>query len=140
LAIDFFNSKNLELQLNIKEVIKRFEKIAFFEHFKVGQLNFIFVFDKEILCYNNKFLQHNYNTDVISFDYSESVFIEGDLFISIESVEKNSREYKTSFKRELYRVMIHGLLHLMKFDDKKSSDLKVMREKENYYLKLFNKL
>ena len=140
MAINFFNSDNIELRLNKNEIIKRFEKIAFFEHFKIKQLNFIFVLDKEILLINNKYLKHSYPTDVISFDYSEAQFLEGDLFVSIDSILINSKKFSIKFKDELYRVMIHGLLHLMKFNDKTLFEIKVIRRKEFYYLRLFSNL
>jgi len=140
LEIEFFNSENKELFLNKKEIEKRFEKIAFFENYKIKHVNFVFVTDRTIFLLNSKFLNHYYPTDIITFNYCKSVFIEGDLFISLDTVRINAKFYNNSFKSELYRVMIHGILHLMKFNDKTIIDIKKMRIKENYYLKLFKNI
>ncbi len=137
MIIKFYNSDIVELNLNKKYLKRRFEKIAFFEKYKVGIINFIFVLDKNIYLLNKKYLNHYYLTDIISFDYSKSVLLEGDLFIGVKTVLKNSAKFNNSFKLELYRVMIHGMLHLMKYNDKKYSEFKLMKKKENYYLKLF---
>jgi probable rRNA maturation factor len=140
LAIELFNSEKVELHLNKKNLEERFEKIAFFEHYKIKLINIVFITDKTIILLNNRFLNHNYPTDVIAFDYCHSIFIEGDVFISVDSVRLNSKLYNNNFKSELYRVMIHGILHLLKYDDKKEKDIKVIRKKEQYYLRLFENI
>ena len=85
---------------------------------------------------NQRFLQHDYFTDIITFDYCEGERISGDLFISIDSVRENSIEYGTDFNEELNRVIVHGILHLIGYDDHSDEDVSVMRSKENYYLSL----
>ena len=83
-----------------------------------------------------KYLQHDYFTDIITFDYCEGSVLNGDLFISVDSVRENALFYGVDFKEELDRVMVHGILHLIGFDDHADDDVKIMREKENYYLSL----
>ena len=85
-----------------------------------------------------KYLQHDYFTDIITFDYCEGNVLNGDLFISIDSVKENSEFYKTGFQDELNRVIVHGILHLIGYDDHSEEEIKVMRSKEDYYLSLRN--
>lgn len=115
--------------------MKRFEKIAFFEKYQIEIINFMFVSDRTIVILNRKFLHHFYPTDIITFDYSNKKIISGDIYISLDTVMYNSKTFGVAFKEELYRVMIHGLLHLMNYDDKNIVDKAIMRKKENYYLK-----
>ena len=103
---------------------------------KIGQVNIIFCSDNYILDINQKYLQHDYFTDIITFDYCENDVLSGDLFISIDSVRENAIFYKTEFTDELNRVIVHGLLHLIGYDDHSDEDIKMMRSKENYYLEL----
>ena len=103
---------------------------------KLGAVNIIFCSDNYILDVNMKFLQHDYFTDIITFDYCEGDVLSGDLFISIDSVRENALFYKTEFPDELNRVIVHGLLHLIGYDDHSEEDVSVMRSKEDYYLSL----
>lgn len=103
---------------------------------KLGQVNIIFCSDNYILDINQKYLQHDYFTDIITFDYCEGNVLSGDLFISVDTVRENSIFYKTEFEEELNRVMVHGLLHLIGYDDHTEEDQKTMRSKENYYLEV----
>ncbi len=103
---------------------------------KMGNVNIIFCSDNYILDVNMKYLQHDYFTDIITFDYCEKDYISGDLFISIDSVRENASFYGTEFSEELNRVMVHGILHLIGYDDHNDDDIKMMRFKENYYLDL----
>ncbi len=103
---------------------------------RLGDINIIFCSDSYILEVNLKYLQHDYFTDIITFDYCEGDKLSGDLFISIDSVRENSVFYGTEFEDELNRVMVHGLLHLIGYDDHSESDIAQMRAKENYYLEL----
>lgn len=102
----------------------------------LGDINIIFCSDNYILDINQKFLQHDYFTDIITFDYCEGERLNGDLFISVDSVRENAIEYGEEFDRELARVMVHGILHLIGYDDHTAKDQKVMRSKEDYYLSL----
>lgn len=103
---------------------------------RIGNINIIFCSDNYILDINQRYLQHDYFTDIITFDYCESDRLNGDLFISIDSVRENSVEYGEGFERELQRVMVHGILHLIGYDDHTKAQQKEMRSKENYYLSL----
>ena len=106
----------------------------------LGDINIIFCSDNYILDVNMKYLQHDYFTDIITFDYCEKKVLSGDLFISVDSVRENSVYYGTEFEDELNRVIVHGLLHLIGYDDHREEDVKVMRAKENYYLEMRKKL
>ena len=103
---------------------------------RLGDLSIIFCSDNYILDINMKYLQHDYFTDIITFDYCEGEKISGDLFISIDSVRENAAFYGTEFEDELNRVMVHGVLHLIGYDDHTQKDIKMMRSKEDYYLSL----
>ena len=103
---------------------------------KIGDINVIFCSDNYILDVNMKYLQHDYFTDIITFDYCEGKVLSGDLFISVDSVRENSIEFGTDFEEELRRVIVHGVLHLIGYDDHTEEDKKVMRQKENYYLQM----
>ncbi len=103
---------------------------------RVGDISIIFCSDNYILDINQRYLQHDYFTDIITFDYCEGDKLSGDLFVSVDSVKANSEEYGTEFEDELNRVMVHGVLHLIGYDDHTDEDIKVMRQKENYYLSL----
>ena len=103
---------------------------------KIGDINVIFCSDNYILDVNMKYLQHDYFTDIITFDYCEGNVLSGDPFISVDSVRENSIEFGTDFEEELHRVIVHGVLHLIGYDDHTEEDKKVMRQKENYYLQM----
>lgn len=103
---------------------------------RLGDINLIFCSDNYLLDINQKFLQHDYFTDIITFDYCEGERLKGDLFISIDTVRANAEEFGEGFERELNRVIVHGVLHLIGYDDHTKADQKQMREKENYYLSL----
>jgi probable rRNA maturation factor len=102
----------------------------------LGDISIIFCSDNYILDVNVRFLNHDYFTDVITFDYCEGNKLSGDLFISIDSVRENAVEFGTEFDEELHRVIVHGLLHLVGYDDHTPEEQKVMRAKEDYYLSL----
>lgn len=106
------------------------------EEFKIGELNYIFCDDQYLSELNIKYLKHNTLTDIISFNDSLGRLISGDIFISVERVKENAKEFKVSFEDELHRVMVHGVLHFCKYDDKTKEEKKLMREKEDYYLSL----
>ena len=103
---------------------------------RLGDIGIIFCSDNYILDVNLKYLQHDYYTDIITFDYCEGDRLNGDLFISVDSVRENASFYGTEFADELNRVIVHGLLHLIGYDDHTEEDIAVMRSKENYYLSL----
>ena len=121
----------------IKTLLRSYiKKLIECENKKLGEINIIFCSDEYLIEINKRYLNHDYYTDVITFDYSELPKISGDIFISTDMVHKNAEEYTSSFKQELYRVIFHGVLHLCGYKDKLLNEEKLMREKENYYLEL----
>ena len=132
-----YYNENVDFVIMIKLLNNRWLKtVAGSEMKKLGNISIIFCSDDYILDVNMKYLQHDYFTDIITFDYCEKDFLNGDLFISIDSVRENALYYGTEFADELNRVMVHGLLHLIGYDDHSEEDIKMMRYKENYYLEL----
>lgn len=104
------------------------------EGFRIGDINVIFCSDPYLLGINRQYLQHDYYTDIITFDYCEGDILSGDLFISVDTVRSNAREYNAMFHVELLRVIIHGIMHLSGYKDKTDPDSEKMRERENHYL------
>ena len=104
----------------------------------IGEISYLFCNDKKILEINRQYLQHDYYTDIITFDYSEESTISGDIFISLETVLSNSQKYNTPFIQELYRVIIHGILHLCGMQDDSEEKEKEMREAEDRALLLIH--
>lgn len=103
---------------------------------RLGDVCVIFCSDRYILDVNVKYLGHDYFTDIITFDYCEGGVLSGDLFVSIDTVRENALHYGTEFDDELNRVLVHGLLHLVGYDDLTPGQRKAMREKEDYYLEI----
>ena len=114
----------------IKQVAESHGKI-------IGEINYLFCTDERILAVNNQYLAHDYYTDIITFDYSENDTVSGDIFISLDTVRTNSEKFKTNYEEELFRVIIHGVLHLCGINDKTDADAKMMRTAENEALELF---
>jgi probable rRNA maturation factor len=103
---------------------------------KIGSISFIFCSDDYILQVNKEYLNHDYFTDIITFNYNEGLTLSGDLFISIDTVKSNSIEYAVTFEKELFRVMIHGVLHLIGFDDVTDEFQHEMTQKEDEALNI----
>jgi probable rRNA maturation factor len=118
-------------KLNLKKYIKILINT---EKKKPGEISIIFCSDKYLLDINIDYLKHNNYTDIITFNYVEENIISGDIFISIDRVKENSIEFNTIFIKELYRVVFHGLLHLIGYNDKTAVKKEIMREKEDLYL------
>ncbi|TLP80720.1 rRNA maturation RNase YbeY [Maribacter sp. ACAM166] len=108
------------------------------EGFNINELNYIFCDDSYLLKINQDYLQHDYLTDIISFDYVLGKDISGDLYISIDRVRENAEEFSVTFENELKRVMVHGVLHLMGYSDKMDTATAEMRAKEEEKIKLFH--
>ncbi len=103
---------------------------------KIGDIAYIFCNDDKILEVNKQFLNHDYYTDIITFDYSEGKTISGDLFISLDTVKSNSEKFCTDYKTELYRVIVHGILHLCGINDKGPGEREIMEAAEDKALLL----
>ncbi|OSY89031.1 rRNA maturation factor [Tenacibaculum holothuriorum] len=108
------------------------------EGFELGELNYIFCNDEYLHKINVEFLNHDTLTDIISFDYTLGKLVGGDIFVSVERVEDNAKDFNVSFESELHRVIIHGVLHYMKYKDKTEEEKEIMRSKENECLELLN--
>ena len=134
--VSYFN-EDIKFDFKEKRLTNRWLKlVAESEIRRLGDISIIFCSDNYILDVNMKYLQHDYFTDIITFDYCDGDTVSGDLFISIDSVRENAAFYGTEFKDELNRVIVHGVLHLIGYDDHSEEDIKEMRAKENYYLSL----
>ena len=136
----FSENKNFKIS-NKKEIRALLKKICKKENKKISFINCVFCSDNRLLEINKKYLNHTSLTDVVTFDFTTSKkTIEGDIYISIDRVKENAKKYKETFKKELLRVIIHGLLHLIGFLDKTKEEKNTMTLKENEYLSLYNKL
>lgn len=114
----------------IKEIIR-------LEGKNCGDISYDFVCDQKELEINKEFLSHDFYTDIITFDYVENDTISGDIFISVDRVKENAKEFNSTFDNEIHRVIIHGVLHLLGYKDHTKKDNKIMRQKEDEALKLF---
>lgn len=97
----------------------------------IGEIAYIFCNDEKILEVNREYLQHDYYTDIITFDYTEDDVISGDIFISLDTVQSNSEQLSVEYTQELHRVIIHGILHLCGIDDKGEGEREIMEREEN---------
>lgn len=107
------------------------------ENYNLGEINYIFCDDAYLHKLNMEFLEHDTLTDIISFDYTVGKELHGDIYISIERVADNAKDFGVDVSEELCRVMIHGVLHYCGFKDKTDEDAKLMRDKENFYLRSY---
>ncbi|NCC45613.1 MAG: rRNA maturation RNase YbeY [Bacteroidia bacterium] len=109
-------------------------------NFSIGNINVVLCDDEYVLDINKQFLNHNYYTDIITFDYCENTLISGDLMISIDTVKSNAKEYDVPFIEELYRVIAHGVLHLLGYKDSTENEKSEMRVAENNALILLKSI
>ena len=123
------NIKKRENNAWIKAVAAQYGK-------RVGDVAYIFCNDERILEVNREYLQHDYYTDIITFDYSEGDIVSGDLFISLDTVRTNAEQFDQDYEHELYRVIIHGILHLCGINDKGPGERELMEAAENRALAL----
>jgi probable rRNA maturation factor len=132
-------SENIPLPKLPKRVLTAWIKKITAQHKRVvGNVAYIFCDDARILEINRKYLQHDYFTDIITFEDNDGILIGGDIFISLDTVKTNADEYNVSFQNELYRVIIHGILHLCGQDDQTQEDQATMTQLENEALKLLD--
>ena len=122
-------------QIDEAKLANWIESIAKLYNKEIGEISYLFCDDEKILEVNQQYLNHDFYTDIITFDYSEENMISGDIIISLQTVESNSQMYNTTFLEELHRVIIHGILHLSGLNDSTEEEEKVMRDAENSALK-----
>lgn len=134
--IEIHYETEFELQ-NSERIIQNIQELIKEEKLFLGEISYIFCDDEYLLKVNQEYLDHDYYTDIITFDYREENTISGDLFISITRVADNAVELGFTFEEELFRVMAHGVLHICGYGDKTEEEEKVMRAKEDYYLEKF---
>jgi rRNA maturation RNase YbeY len=118
----------------LKQIIKQ---IAIDHGYKIGSIDYVVVSDERLLEINNSSLQHDYYTDIITFDYTENMKLEGEIYISLDRVIENSQIYKEEFHVELTRVVLHGVLHMVGYKDKTKNESTKMREMEKRYITQF---
>jgi probable rRNA maturation factor len=121
-----------------RKTVKLIREIITKEKKKEGELNFIITNDDFVRKLNLQFLRHDYNTDIITFDYSRGNILSGEIYISIDTVQNNSINYNVSLKDEITRVIIHGVLHLTGYGDSTEKEKEIMRRREDHWLKIYN--
>jgi len=131
--INFYTETNF-CHEHEKEYLSWIEKCIKDKDFTFSELNYIFVDDVYLHKMNMEYLDHDTYTDIITFDYSVGKELSSDMYISVDRIRENSEKFNTDFYNELARVMIHGVLHLMKFNDKTEEEIKEMRSQEQQCL------
>ena len=128
----FYYSEDIELPaINQDAVSGWVRKVAETHGKKTGDISYIFCSDEKILEVNRQYLQHDYYTDIITFDYTSGNKISGDLFISLDTVKTNAEKFNTEYNEELHRTIIHGILHLCGINDKGPGEREIVEENEN---------
>lgn len=136
MSIRFFN-EDVDLPVFKRRKISNWLKfVVTSQSKKIGNICFVFCSDNYLLEINKRYLNHDYFTDIITFDYVENNLVSGDIFVSLDRVLENSLDYNVSYNNELFRILIHGVLHLLGFNDKLEDDKVIMTEKEDFYLKM----
>ncbi|MCD8177810.1 MAG: rRNA maturation RNase YbeY [Tannerellaceae bacterium] len=135
MAITYY-TEDIEMPVIKKQVVSNWIKeVAAHHGKKTGEITYIFCSDEKILKVNREYLQHDYYTDIITFDYTQGDKISGDLFISLDTVKTNAEKYNTDYNEELHRTIIHGILHLCGINDKGPGEREIMEHHENEALK-----
>ena len=136
-----FHSADRPIPLRSRELTKRFlENIFRREKIKLASISYVFCSDNYLLQINKDFLQHDFYTDIITFGLSRpGEPVEAEVYISVDRVRDNAKELNIPYRRELLRVLFHGALHLCGYGDKKKREITIMRDREDYYLRLFEK-
>jgi rRNA maturation RNase YbeY len=130
-----YHTEDCSLKFTDRRAVSRWiAETAAAEGFRRGEIAVIFCSDDHLLAMNRQHLGHDYYTDIITFDYTESRVVSGDLFISVDTVRRNAQEYGIPFLQELHRVIVHGVLHLCGYKDKTPAEARQMRAKEDFYL------
>ena len=133
-----YSSENVKMpSIKKREVTKWIRAVAASYGRKVGEVGYLFCDDEKILEVNREYLQHDYYTDIITFDYDEGDTINGDLVISLDTVRTNAEQFAKAYEEELMRVIIHGILHLCGINDKGPGEREIMEAAENKALAMF---
>lgn len=132
-----FHSEQINFSISEEHAVTTWlNEVCVAEGKSLEAVSYIFCSDEYLLEMNRQYLNHDYYTDVITFDYCEADAVSGDVFISIDRVEENAQNVGVSKQDELHRIMVHGLLHLIGYGDKSEADKEQMTQKEDYYLSL----
>ncbi|WP_314321986.1 rRNA maturation RNase YbeY [Prevotella nigrescens] len=132
-----YNAEGVKLPgIKKRETTRWIKAVAATHNRKVGEIGYMFVNDEKILEVNNEYLGHDYYTDVITFDYCEGNILNGDIVISLDTVRTNAEKFGKTYEDELFRVIIHGVLHLCGINDKGPGEREIMEENENKALAL----
>ncbi len=134
----FFHKENVSFSADEEFVVKWVKESIKSLGCALGELSFIFCSDEYLKKINVKYLNHDFFTDVITFDYSNEKLLFGDIYISTDRVKENAKTYNSSFNQELFRVIIHGVLHLCGFNDKTEEEKTLIRNKEDEFLSLID--
>ncbi len=135
-----FTIHNIDFQLEHQtDLVAWLEYAIQQEEFELDHIDYIFCSDEFLLNINKEHLNHDDYTDIITFPMEENPIV-GEIYISVDRVKENAKSFETPFENELRRVMIHGILHLCGYDDHEDEDIEEIRQKENYYLELFQKI
>lgn len=130
----YFHLEEVEFQLGNEEILQDWlTEVIVTEKKELEEINYIFCSDEYLLKVNQDYLDHDYYTDIITFPYRYQP-IKSDIFISVDRVIENAQKHDSTTSHELHRVMVHGLLHMLGYDDHSDEDVKQMRQKEDYYL------
>jgi len=134
-----FHIEDISYTVKNKNHIKSVIKTAIADEAKkLGEIAFICCSDDYLHKINQEYLKHDTFTDIITFDYCENDVVSGDIFISIERVKENAIKFNQNIENELFRIIIHGVLHLLGYKDKSPNDKKIMTDKEDFYLTLYS--
>ncbi|MEY5133624.1 MAG: hypothetical protein RLZZ198_1628 [Bacteroidota bacterium] len=137
ISIEYFSNEITGLPID--SITETLPVLVSLESRELGDITLIFCTDEELLAINKEHLDHDYYTDIITFNYNNDSIISGDLFISVDRIKDNATQLGVSMEEELHRVCYHGVLHLVGYNDKTDQEIEVMRAKENFYLnKLFH--
>lgn len=133
-----FHNEDVKSPKIKKQLVKNWIKsVIASEGKQLGNVNYIFCSDEYLLQVNKQYLNHDYYTDIITFDYVDEGLISGDIFVSVDRIEENGKQYGSGFDAELRRILVHGILHLIGFGDKTPQEKKIMTGKEDQYLAIF---
>lgn len=140
MAVLFFTEDTKEVRVPKRKIKTWINQCITSRDFITGQINYIFCSDEYLKDINIKYLNHDYYTDIITFNYNQDRVVSGDIYISLDRVRENAATYKVNFHTELQRVVVHGVLHLLGLNDHTDSEKKHMRTAEDECIEMYNKI